>query len=416
MLQRMGKKIAPLLAALLLSLTLPAAAVEITPDPAASQPPAASGTAAAEEPPAETQPEAGAPQEPAGESSAGMQFPVYSEGGAEEPPASSDPFENNPFPDSSGASSGSSGGESSGGGWESMPEGGESSLPEEWESMPEGWESSMPEGWESSMPEGWESSTPEGGEPSEGESSGGEQWVEDPDVPSYLPPTTGEAPGLIVSAPEDEQSATQFSPGDLDPLLSSEPEGEAGSSREPEGSSTPDVGGIFASESAGGGGGVSVLLYIGVACVVLAAAGIAFVVYRIVSARRGPRTPGKGGPRAPKPKTPGPRAPEPHTPNPRAPEPPSPPQQEAQPAQDVYHDGFHYYDDPNNDPYSDYYDDLSYGTEEARRATAQHAAQEGRDIFSGAPAQPEPRAAQRRDEAPAADFDWDAFFAENQKK
>lgn len=360
-------------------------------------------------------------------------FPVYSEGGsvASVPPAStpssSDPFDD-PFntgsgSESSGGSSSGQGGESSSGeggesGGSSSGQGGESSSGQDGESSSgEGGESSegsSGEGGESGDSSEWESGS--SGENSEsgnewqgGEGSGGNGGNNQPSSPNIT-----QAPDVIVSAPEDTQGPTEFSPGDLDPLLSSAPETSTEESSPTVSiESTPDVGGIFSSPSQNSSnGGLSTLFFVGIGCILLALAGIAFVIYRqFFQLAPGSR------------KKPQPQMTAASSTSRGAADLLGVDDPDAD--DDVYHDGYRYYDDPNNDPYSDYYDDMSYGTEEARREVSRRAAEEetytdisssgsagipdseeGADIYSNSAKKP----VKRND---SDDFDWDSFFEQN---
>ena len=351
-------------------------------------------------------------------------FPVYSEGGSDasvppsSTPSSSDPFDD-PFNTGSGSessdgNSSGQGGESSSGeggesGGNSSGQDGESSSGEEGEGGESG-ESSSGEGGESGGNSEWEGGS--SGESSGwegGEGTGGNTSNNRPSSPNIT-----QAPDVIVSAPEDTQGATEFSPGDLDPLLSSEPETSVEESSPTVSiESTPEVGGIFSTPSQdSSNGGLSTLFFVGIGCILLALAGIAFVIYRQFFQL----APGSRKKTEPKMTA------------------VSPTSRgaadllgvdDADADDDVYHDGYRYYDDPNNDPYSDYYDDMSYGTEEARREVSRRTGKEttytdisssggteipdsedGPDIYSNSAKKPV-----KKDHSD--DFDWDSFFEQN---
>lgn len=308
----------------------------------------------------------------------------------DDPSSSSESSSSDPFDDPFGTGSGgdtSSGGEGSS---QPDPDGGESSGME-----------SEPGGSSSE-----EESPPEESQPPE--------ESEQPSVSKPSAPSIDTAPSMITSVPVDSQDPTEFAPGDLDDLLSSIPEDSSSSSGAS--SSEPAAGGIFSpssSSSSGGDGGPSTMLFAGIAFILLALCGIGFSVYQQFFKDK--LTQRKAS------------AAQPHSRHPA----------QSRGAADilgvedayddnVYQDGYDYYDDPNGD-----YDGWGYDAQEEEQytdistaATNQPAQLSGTDraeytdISSSGPEPPD-SAPQEKDiysKEPSAppkkgeDFDWDHFF------
>ena len=286
-----------------------------------------------------------------------------------------------------------------------------SSVPEE------GWESSQPgefpgdgqsgmeglpgEGTESGLEGDGEVSTPEGGlDPG----IVGEDPDYEPAPPSYSGPVVDSAPNMIASVPETESDPTAFTNQDLEDIrnLASGQEAEGGQTILSGGNTDiPQGGGIFESEDPVQTAGDSTVLVVGVALIVLGAAGIAFAVIRIVLARRESQPAMMEIPDGPRD-----LYSDSHLEEARHAAPPehlAPQRRDDEPAALPQDRG--YYDDPNDDPYSDYYDDIDgYAGTSARPGEPP---QGGENLSQ--PAAP----GQSNGEKPGDDFDWDDFFQNN---
>ena len=160
------------------------------------------------------------------------------------------------------------------------------------------------------------------------------------------------APNMITSVPQEDSDPTQFTNQDLEDIrnLASGQEQEQTThfGKEEE---IPKGGGIFESDEPSQSAGDSTLLVVGVVLIVLGGAGIAFAIIRMLS--------GKGRAVAQVSQTAGgPRDLYSDSHMKQIRENPSTQsfKEQEKPSQATQDRG--YYDDPNNDPYSDYYDDI----------------------------------------------------------
>lgn len=260
------------------------------------------------------------------------------------------------------------------------------SQPSEEESFPEDGE--WGEGGSSSFPED-ESSSVEG--ESSFESSDPEYY--EPAPPSYSGPVVDTAPNMIASVPQEDSEATPFTNQDLEDIrnLTSGAmegnQGQTGSQSNGEALYIPQGGGIFESENPVETAGDSTVLVIGIVLIVLGASGIAFAIVRMILAKKHHVVPSS---------TDGPRDlySDSHL---------EPSAQESQhPSAPVHTE---YYDDPNNDPYSDYYDDV-----DSYAGTSPKTNQPSSRQDYSAPQNDGADADNGKGKDSSGDFDWDDFF------
>lgn len=294
----------------------------------------------------------------------------------------------------------------------SVPEWSEPSVPEEGgESQPveepgngeSGWEEYPGEGSEGeNSGEEWngegESSIPEEGDGSNsGETTSSDPEYYEPVPPSYSGTVVDSAPNMITSVPQEDSDPTQFTNQDLEDIrnLASGQEQEQTThfGKEEE---IPKGGGIFESDEPSQSAGDSTLLVVGVVLIVLGGAGIAFAIIRMLS--------GKGMAVAQVPQTAGgPRDLYSDSHMKQIRENPSTQsfKEQEKPSQATQDRG--YYDDPNNDPYSDYYDDIDgyAGTSSQTQSQIPPKRSSGQASSS---------AQKNVDAKEGDDFDWDDFF------